>query len=221
MREEGVRTIRPRRDPGRSDVERRLERLAREQIGVFAVREALRAAPLLATAAPGDVARLSALSFRAILTACVATFVSQAKPSARSAAAAAFSAATTANAAHSAIYAAARAGTAAVAPDAASAAYAGYAAAYSAARAAAAHTTILAESSHDLERLETALSAEELRAAPLWPFGAPPEFQFALDRLADTMLQRGPQCSVWVDWYATKIAGWPTLLPFEREWSAV
>ena len=208
-------------DPGRSAVEERLERLEREQIAVFAVREALRAAPLLAVAGPDRIEPLATPSFRAMLTACVATFEPDSGISAKSAADDALQAATLAEIGHSAIYAAARAATAAAATHASAAAYAGYAAACSAARAAAAETSILAEALNDLGRLERAFSAARLRAAPLWPFGVPEAFTEAVERLSWTLAQAGTPSALWTDWYAGKIEGWPEIHPFEREWAAL
>ncbi|MEM1421866.1 MAG: hypothetical protein AAF811_11515 [Pseudomonadota bacterium] len=206
-------------DPGQSEIEQRLERLEREKVVVFAVREAMRAAPLLAIAGPKSFDRLAEPSFRAILTASIAAFDPKARPSAQIASDEAFAAASLTDTAHSAVYAAARAAGAAVANHAAAAAYAGYAAAFSSARAAAAETTLLREAILDLEQLERAVAADQLRATPLWPSGTPVEFTGAVDRLAQTVRQTGAACARWVDWYVTKIYGWPELLPMERDWA--
>ena len=215
------------RDPGQSDVEHRLERLDRAQIVIFAAREALRAAPLLAIAGPEEVDRFATPCFRSILTACVSAFgdgrddlAAPAADAAYAAANRAFAVATESGAVHSAAYAAARTGTAAVAPYASAAAYAGFGAAYCSARAAAARNLMLDEAMHDLMRLEGAFSAEQLRAAPLWPFGAPAEFREAVDRLALAMAHSPAQPAVWIDWYAAKIGGWPVIRPYEIEWAA-
>lgn len=208
-------------DPGQSDIERRLERLSRDKVVVFAVREALRAAPLIGAAGAQDaIERLARPSFRAILTGCVAAFEPEARAAAKAASDAAFATASRSDKANSALYAAARAGAAAVASHAAGAAYAGYGAACCSARAAAARTTILDEAARDLERLEAEISAEQLRATPLWPSGAPAEFIRAAQRLSDALRGRGRNAGTWVDWYLSKMDGWPELLPSEREWVA-
>lgn len=217
-------------DPGQSDVERRLESLEREQIVTFAVREALRAAPLLSVAGPESVHQLATPCFRAILTACVAAFAAErpdgptqisansASMAAFVAANAAFANASLARVAHAALYAAARAGTAAIARSPAAAAYAAFGAAYCSARAAASPDSMLEQSRLELDMLESELSAAQLRALPLWTHGAPAAFNQAVERMAD-VLSLGVAPCVLTDWYVGKTEGWPELRPYERRWA--
>lgn len=204
-------------DRGQSVIERRLERLPREAIGVFAVREAMRAAPLLSAAREADVARLALLGLRAILTAVAALEEPGARRGAKAASDAAFAAACRERVSYPALYAAARAGAAALAPSAAAAAYAGFAAACSSARAACARTLILAEAARDLDRLEAGEAAATLQAAPLWPYGAPGAFERAVERLETICADPSAPAAAWTAWYRSKLGGWPELTPVERE----
>lgn len=204
-------------DDGKSPLEERLERLPRPSVAVFAAREALRAAPLVASAPRGAAEQLGAVGFRAILTAYTAIYAPEARSAALEASDAAFAAASLDEAASAALYAAARAGTAATALSAPEAAYAGFAAAYSSGRAAACDGMILAEAAEDLARLEADGSADGVRASPLWPRGAPADFDIALARLGEALEAAGLRSAAWFAWYRSKIGGWPTLLAAERD----
>ncbi|MEL6980415.1 MAG: hypothetical protein AAGM38_17300 [Pseudomonadota bacterium] len=203
-------------DRGQSVIEQRLERLPRAAIAVFALREALRAAPLISAKRAEDAARLSALSFRALLTAGAAIEDPEARRSARIASDAVFSAACRETVAYPALYAAARVGVAVLAPTAAAAAYAGFAAACSSARAAASRAALLPEAAQELAELEAGRAAETLRAAPLWPFGAPEPFDRAVERLAAACAAPDAPAAGWIGWYRSRLGGWPALNDGER-----